>query len=698
MMDRLHAVDLHAARRPDALAIDGTVQVDWRTLARVVPALAAELRDQTEPGRPVATRVDHGVGEALLDLALIEAGVPVIPLPPFFTAAQTAAALDRAGGTVLMTGRVGIHLGERPRLSIRTERQLRRTAELPAATARITFTSGSTGDPKGVCLSLEHLLAVAGGVARHVGDHHAGRHLPLLPPGILLENVAGFLAIMIAGGTYVALPQREVGMADPFRPDFLAMLRAIEAHGITSLILVPEYLAGLVAAMRATGARLPKLTIVAVGGARVSPALLDAAADLGLPVRQGYGLTECASVVALDDGAPAGRGSVGRGIGVNAITIAADGEVIVDEPLFLGTVGQQRTPGPYATGDLGRIDADGRLWIEGRKSALIITSHGRNVSPEWIEGVLLAQPAILQAMVRGEGRPGLDALIVPATPEADVEAAVASVNDQLPAYARIAHWRVVPPFTPAQGLLTGNGRLRRAAIDQAHPYPEQRMDHPFFNRLVEETTEAQARFAMTPQLQAGLTGRISRADYVAYLTQAFHHVRHTVALMQEARARLGQRPVLVEALDEYILEETGHEEWILDDIAVAGGDRAAAAASEPAPATKAMVDHAYRTIREGNPAAFFGMVYVLEGTSIALANHGALAVQTALGLPDGAFHYLTSHGAIDQDHMLFFEKLMNRVDHQDDRCAIVDMARDIFRLFGGMFASIELEATRVLPA
>lgn len=221
------------------------------------------------------------------------------------------------------------------------------------------------------------------------------------------------------------------------------------------------------------------------------------------------------------------------------------------------------------------------------------------------------------------------------------------------------------------------------------------MDQPFFNRLVEETREAQAHFAMTPQLQAGLTGRISRTDYVAYLTQAFHHVRHTVSLMQEARARLGHRPVLVDALDEYILEETGHEEWILDDIAAADGDRAVAEASEPAPATRAMVDHAYRTIHEGNPAAFFGMVYVLEGTSIALASHGASAVQATLGLPDGAFRYLTSHGAIDQDHMVFFEKLMNRVEDEQDRRAIVEMARDIFRLFGGMFASIELEATRV---
>jgi pyrroloquinoline quinone (PQQ) biosynthesis protein C len=150
--------------------------------------------------------------------------------------------------------------------------------------------------------------------------------------------------------------------------------------------------------------------------------------------------------------------------------------------------------------------------------------------------------------------------------------------------------------------------------------------------------------------------------------------------------------VLVAALDDYIEEETGHEAWILADIAAAGGDAAAAAASAPAPATEAMVAHAYRTIRTGNPAAFFGMVYVLEGTSVAMATQGAAAVRAALGLPDAAFTYLSSHGALDLDHMRFFEALMNRIDDGGDQQAILAMARDMFRLFGGMFAAIPIGA------
>lgn len=89
------------------------------------------------------------------------------------------------------------------------------------------------------------------------------------------------------------------------------------------------------------------------------------------------------------------------------------------------------------------------------------------------------------------------------------------------------------------------------------------------------------------------------------------------------------------------------------------------------------------------------MVYVLEGTSIAMASHGAGAVQAALGLPDTAFHYLTSHGALDQEHMKFFERLMNRIDDPGDQQAIIDMAGQMFGLFGAVFAGVELEAMDV---
>ena len=211
----------------------------------------------------------------------------------------------------------------------------------------------------------------------------------------------------------------------------------------------------------------------------------------------------------------------------------------------------------------------------------------------------------------------------------------------------------------------------------------------FFDDLVASTAAERAAFAAIPQIRDGLSGRISRDAYVAYLEQAYHHVRHTAPLMQAARARLDDdHAVFKAALDDYIAEETGHEQWILNDIRAAGGDPAQTVRQGPNIATELMVAYAYDAIHRGNPMAFFGMVYVLEGTSIQLASVGAEAVQQSLGLPPAAFTYLVSHGTLDQDHILFLKRLLDGVSDGADRAAILHMARVMFGLFGGVFASI----------
>jgi pyrroloquinoline quinone (PQQ) biosynthesis protein C len=214
----------------------------------------------------------------------------------------------------------------------------------------------------------------------------------------------------------------------------------------------------------------------------------------------------------------------------------------------------------------------------------------------------------------------------------------------------------------------------------------------FFEDLRQSSATEALSLLNVPQILRALDGEISREVYIDYLTQAYHHVRHTVPLMQATHARLDDAHAQFrDALDEYIEEETGHELWILDDIAAAGGDAEAAKASEPRPATEFMVSYAYDQVQRINPMSFFGMVYVLEGTSVSLADKGAKAVQQSLGLPSTAFRYLTSHGAIDQDHMKFFETLMNKVDDPVDQAAIIHMARRMFILFGNMFAGIPLD-------
>ena len=224
-------------------------------------------------------------------------------------------------------------------------------------------------------------------------------------------------------------------------------------------------------------------------------------------------------------------------------------------------------------------------------------------------------------------------------------------------------------------------------IERSYETPGQSLS--FFERLVRDTAEEQQALRQVPQIVDAMQGKISRETYIAYLTEAYHHVKHTVPLMQCARAHMPKdKAHLIAALDEYIEEETGHEEWILRDIANAGGDAEAVRNGQPRFATEMMVSYAYDTITRINPVAFFGMVFVLEGTSTQLATAGARAVQERLGLGDNCFTYLTSHGALDLEHMKFFANLMGQIDDPKDQDDIVHMAKRMFILFGNVFAAI----------
>jgi pyrroloquinoline quinone (PQQ) biosynthesis protein C len=211
----------------------------------------------------------------------------------------------------------------------------------------------------------------------------------------------------------------------------------------------------------------------------------------------------------------------------------------------------------------------------------------------------------------------------------------------------------------------------------------------FYDELLSETATDRQILVTTPIIQAALGGKVTLGQYVAFLTQAYHHVRHTVPLLMLCAARLPDRlDWLRKASVGYIEDEIGHDEWILDDISACGGDRDAVRRSEPAMATDVMVGYAYDTVQRRNPLGFFGMAHVLEGTSAALATHAADALKETLGLPDRAFTYLTSHGALDIGHTENFATLMNRLDDATDRADVIRAAKTFFRLYGDIFRSI----------
>lgn len=221
----------------------------------------------------------------------------------------------------------------------------------------------------------------------------------------------------------------------------------------------------------------------------------------------------------------------------------------------------------------------------------------------------------------------------------------------------------------------------------------------FYQKLAQRTAAGREALMQTSLVQEALGGQLTSERYVAFLVQAYHHVRHTVPLLMAAGSRLGpDQEWLREALAEYVEEELGHQEWVLNDIAACGYDAERVRNCRPNFATEMMVAYAYHVIDRGNPVGFFGMVHVLEGTSVSVASRAADAIQANTGLPNRAFSYLRSHGALDVGHVDFFAGLMNRLDREADRTAVTHCAGAFYRLYAGVFDSVEAsQAAAFLP-
>lgn len=456
--------------------------VSYQALSDAIETNTAALRKQDV--RVLATILDNDPAWVSADLAALRAGIVHVPLPAFFTPAQIAHALSATCADALLVshhaagafGALGFAAAQpwhgHDRLVL-----LRRAASavrLPAGTAKITFTSGTTGNPKGVCLSGDAMLAVAHAVADATAPLGITRHLCALPFAVLLENVAGVLAPLVRGGTCVVLPAARVGLTGSSTFDPQALHAAIVQHDAQSVILLPQMLRAWTAWLHAARVPAPaSLRLVAVGGAAVGAPLLLQARALGLPAYEGYGLSEGASVQTLNLPGADRPGSAGRVLPHAQVRIGADGEIEIAGALFLGYLGDAAPAARWwRTGDLGEVDADGFLHVRGRRKNVLITAFGRNVSPEWVETALRSQPAIGQAVVFGDGQPALSAVLwpsMPGVPDTALGAAVAAANAGLPDYARVLTWvKASAPFDAQHGMATSNGRPLRGAIHGLH--------------------------------------------------------------------------------------------------------------------------------------------------------------------------------------------------------------------------------------
>lgn len=458
----------------EAIVLQGCV-ITYAELLWRIDAVADELT--TLGCQRLALHGGNDLDWLLVDLAAASLAIPVVPIPLFFSAQQRRHLLLNSAVDTIYCGQQTADLeGERraSELLPGNYRKLTGSEGISAtvtAPSKITYTSGSTGTPKGACLTGDTLMTIVTSLAGALAPSGLQRHLCLLPFATLLENVAGAYLTLWMGRSLVIEDTTRLGLLSNNEFDAEALCKAISRYNIESIILLPQMLKCLLE--HGDIDALKSLKFIAVGGGKVASDCLNQAHALGLPVFEGYGLTECGSCVALNTPSHAKVGSVGQPLAHAKVRISESGEVIVTGAAMMGYLGDttQAIETEIATGDAGYIDDDGFLYITGRIKNTIISGFGRNISPEWVESVFLGEPAIQQMAVFGEGAPFLSAVLVtaPDYPSDCLSTLIARVNSSLPDYARIKAWhRIYPGFSTKDGTLTANGKLCRSRIAERY--------------------------------------------------------------------------------------------------------------------------------------------------------------------------------------------------------------------------------------
>jgi len=461
---------------PDQIALtDETDELSYNELIHRVKEESQWLAGLNV--KVVALQGQNSIDWVILDLACQEADIVCVPLPTFFSVNQIKHCLSQAGVDLILSDQKNFDASmiedlNLTSLEVRFSLHAWRIPDVtlgafPKETQKITFTSGSTGSPKGVCLSAKHQWQVAQALADAIEVRNP-RHLCLLPLSTLLENIAGVYTPLLCGGCVVIVNDEMRGLSGSSGLDMDRLLACVERIQPETMILIPQLLTVLVAACKRGWQPPASLKFVAVGGAKVSPDLISIAHQYGIPVYQGYGLSECGSVVALNTPKEQHIDSVGRVLSHCTVSIE-NSEIIVTEPCHLGCLGEPDSwhPKSVRTGDIGSLE-NGWLKIEGRQKNILITSFGRNVSPEWVESELMSMPLLSHCLVVGDDKPHLGALVSApdAITDTDINVWVQQANDRLPDYARVLVWRRIDE-SALSVYVTANGRLQRTYVEKA---------------------------------------------------------------------------------------------------------------------------------------------------------------------------------------------------------------------------------------
>jgi long-chain acyl-CoA synthetase len=509
----------------------------WRDYREQVAACAAGLVEVgIQPGERVGLLAENRVEWLIADLGIAAVGGVNVPPHAPLTAAQiqyqlahtdtcwlflsSAAqlekiravqvelpklrgivAFDRIPANDVVDWQTFLQRGRSALGQVQAELERRRNALTRDDLATIMYTSGTTGNPKGVMLTHGNLLSNALSFYQAFPGRPDAVALNWLPfSHIYARTVDHYLSLV---------NQAVLCLAES--PDTL--VQNLAETQPTNLSSVPRFYEKVLAAVagptqeesrkRLRGIFGGRVDWLGSGGAPLPLAIAEAFKDAGLLLLQGYGLTESAPVISFNRPAAYKLESVGQAIPGVEVKIASDGEVLSRGPHIMK--GYWREPEATAeavregwlhTGDLGRLDADGFLYITGRKKELLVLSSGKKVVPNFIEGLLLADPCIDQVVVCGEGRNFLAALIVPhwanlrqalreakvADPDANDEALAAHpqvyawlaerlqerLRDVSP-WEQLKKFVLLPrPFSVAAEEMTVSLKLRRSVILSHH--------------------------------------------------------------------------------------------------------------------------------------------------------------------------------------------------------------------------------------
>ncbi len=462
----------HAEAAGERIAMsDGFQSLTWSELAAWTGGIAEDLGSEPET---IGILGHNSNAWAAAFLAASAAGKTVVPLPVFFTGEQRAHVVRDAGiQRIIVTDAeaAACHTLSAPAYHLPESRTGTLPLDRPDG-GLIIYTSGSTGTPKGVRLVSGQALWSAETLAKAIGATPQDKYLSLLPLPTLLELICGVMIPVLVGGPvhYDGDVARNAGAGIASN-----IAEAFERARPTTSVLVPQLL-GLYALQLMAAGKRPheELQFVAVGGAAIPPILAQGARLLGIPVHEGYGLSECCSVVSVNRPGACREGTAGKPLPGLRVTIE-DGEIIVEGPTVMdGYLHGDASSRKWRTGDVGSLDADGFLTIYGRQDNLIITPYGRNLSPEWIETILLGDPRLRACILASSGESGqLGILLIPspageawfkATSQEEILKHLASALHAAPEYAHPKR-ALVLGFAEAseRDLFTPNGRIRRKA-------------------------------------------------------------------------------------------------------------------------------------------------------------------------------------------------------------------------------------------